>query len=82
MIIFKEDIMDTQTMENIRRLKLSYIADNFDSFVNGCDKSNLPAKSVIERLCNLEVARKDRPSGYRTQAPSGKAWTFQANERI
>lgn len=63
MIIFKEDIMDTQTMENIRRLKLSYIADNFDSFVNGCDKSNLTAKSVIERLCNLEVARKRSPVG-------------------
>lgn len=60
MIISKEEGMETQTMENIRRLKLSYLADNHNSFIDGCDKSKLTTKGVIERLCNLEVIEKDR----------------------
>lgn len=52
--------MDTQTMENIRRLKLSYLAENHESFIDGCDKGKLTTKSVIERLCDLEVIEKDR----------------------
>lgn len=66
--------MNSQTMNNLRRLKLSYLVGNLEEFIDGCNKSNLSVDAVIERLCELEVIEKDRRGTERRlrQAKLGK----------
>lgn len=66
--------MNSQTMNNLRRLKLSYLVDNLEEFIDGCNKSKLSVDAVIDRLCELEVIEKDRRGTERRlrQAKLGK----------
>jgi DNA replication protein DnaC len=80
--------MNSQTFDNLKRLKLSYLVENFESFIEGCYKSKLTASNIIERLCELEVLEKDRRGTERRlrQARLGKFkriddfdWAFPQN---
>ena len=66
--------MNSQTINNLRRLKLSYLVDNLEEFIDGCNKSKLSVDSLIDRLCELEVIEKDRRGTERRlkQAKIGK----------
>ena len=80
--------MNSQTFDNLKRLKLSYLVENFESFIEGCYKSKLTSSKIIERLCELEVLEKDRRGTERRlrQARLGKFkriddfdWAFPQN---
>ena len=80
--------MNSQTFDNLKRLKLSYLVENFENFIEGCYKSKLTTSKIIERLCELEVLEKDRRGTERRlrQARLGKFkriddfdWAFPQN---
>jgi DNA replication protein DnaC len=44
----------------LRQLRLNYLAENFDSFTDGCDKMGMQAKAIAERIVELELIEKAR----------------------
>lgn len=66
--------MNTTLNQELRRLRLMYLAENLDEFVAGCDKAKLTPKGVVERIANLEIVEKSRKGTERRlrQAKLGK----------
>ena len=51
----------TETMtSDLNRLRLSYLAANFEDFINKCDREQCTTKSIVERLVQHELMEKDR----------------------
>ena len=50
----------TQINQDLKQLRLSYLAENLEEFASGCDKAKLPAKSVISKMAELELIEKRR----------------------
>lgn len=44
----------------LKQLHLNYLADNLDNFTSGCDKQNMTARSITERIVELELLEKAR----------------------
>lgn len=52
--------MENATITGLSQLRLNYLAENFEDFISGCDKGNMTAISVIERMVSLELVEKSR----------------------
>ena len=60
MTTFEGEHMKEDLNNNLRRLRLNYLAENLDDFVAGCKKSGIGGADLIARLAELELVEKAR----------------------
>ena len=52
--------MDATLKESLKKLRLNYLADNYEDFLTGAEKTTNSAKELIDRIVNLELVEKAR----------------------
>ena len=52
--------MSKNLIDDLKKLRLNYLAGNLESFASGCDKEKRSTSDVIEKLSYLELVEKER----------------------
>ena len=52
----------TTITQDLKKLRLNYLAENLEEFSEGCKKSSLEPKDLIEKMVNLELVEKSSRS--------------------
>lgn len=66
--------MNMALQEGLKKLRLNYLADNFNEFITGSQKAKITGEKLIERIVELELVEKARRGTERRvrQARLGK----------
>ena len=52
--------MDATLKESLKKLRLNYLAENYEEFISGANKTKITASGLIDRIVNLETVEKAR----------------------